>query len=523
MSASELAARVREVLDVDAEAFRAAAREEAEELKAEVTAGTFDNSQALIGLELELYAVAEPTDGLRRVPRQLLGLIGFEKELGLHNAEMQTSPEPLTSYGLDAQLKELQAHLAPAIEKTSTEDIRLVADGMWTVPPTGETTTEYLTDSVEHDGIRLATNMSDAIRYHAMANTDYPSRMTIDAPHVSLEAETIFPESLITSIQPHYQVPHAPDIPEYFRYALRVAGPLLALGVNAPFFPPDLYDDAPDADIVADAHMEHRIGVFESVLNPPEDADGAPKVCFPPDFDSVEAVIDDIFNDALIVPQDVTAADRFDDAFMHLRHKHGSYWRWVRPVFEAPSRSSANARIEFRPLPAQPTLRDSVAFEAVFAGYGEPPPPGAPRPPARLGDRRSELLQRRPRRPAGGPGVDHQRRHRDDGDRPDLCRVSGVRPRRPRTPRAVDGGRPPVHPAAARTPRPPHDARPLETRDRPRARRAQRPAPRGDLGDAGGVHRQPAQFPHRGLLHRLAVMLAGDKHNPFAGGPSKGG
>jgi hypothetical protein len=371
MSASELAARVREVLDVDAEAFRAAAREEAEELKAEVTAGTFDNSQALIGLELELYAVAEPTDGLRRVPRQLLGLIGFEKELGLHNAEMQTSPEPLTSYGLDAQLKELQAHLAPAIEKTSTEDIRLVADGMWTVPPTGETATEYLTDSVEHDGIRLATNMSDAIRYHAMANTDYPSRMTIDAPHVSLEAETIFPESLITSIQPHYQVPHAPDIPEYFRYALRVAGPLLALGVNAPFFPPDLYDDAPDADIVADAHMEHRIGVFESVLNPPEDADGAPKVCFPPDFDSVEAVIDDIFSDALIVPQDVTAADRFDDAFMHLRHKHGSYWRWVRPVFEAPSRSSANARIEFRPLPAQPTLRDSVAFEAVFAGLME--------------------------------------------------------------------------------------------------------------------------------------------------------
>jgi len=371
MSASELAAAVREALGTDAEAFEAAVRSEAADLKESVRDGTFDNSQALVGLELELYAVDARTDALRRVPRRLLGLIGFEKELGLHNAEMQTAPQPLTSYGLDAQVSKLQAHLAPAIEKTAAEDIRLVADGVWTVPPTGETAASYLTDSVEQDGIRLATNFSDAVRYHAMANADYPSAMALDAPHVSLQADTIMPESLITSIQPHYQVPHAPDLPEYFRYALRIAGPLLALGVNAPFFPPDLYDDAPDEEIVADARMEHRIGIFESVLNPPPGAAEQPKVCFPPDFETVEAAIDDIVADTAIVPQDVTPSGRFDDAFLHLRHKHGSYWRWVRPVFEAPSQSSANARIEFRPLPAQPTIRDCVAFEAVFAGLME--------------------------------------------------------------------------------------------------------------------------------------------------------
>jgi len=67
----------------------------------------------------------------------------------------------------------------------------------------------------------------------------------------------------------------------------------------------------------------------------------------------------------------VTTGTRFDDAFAHFRHKHGSYWRWVRPVFDGPTRSKANARIEFRPLPAQPTIRDCVAFEAVFAGLME--------------------------------------------------------------------------------------------------------------------------------------------------------
>ena len=370
MSASELAAAVRELLDVDSEAFQAEVRAEAEELKREVREGTFDNNQAIVGLELELYAVDDRTDALMRVPRPLLERIGFEKELGLHNAEMQTSPQPLNTHGLTAQRTELQANLAPAVERTRAEDIRLVSDGMWTVPPTGETAREYLTDHVEEDGIVLGTNMSDSARYHTMANMDYPCGMCLDAPNVSLEAETVMPESLITSIQPHVQIPHAPDLPEYFAYALRVAGPLLAVGVNSPFFPPDLYDDVPDATILRDAWMEHRISVFESVLNP-TDGQRPDKVCFPPDFDTVDDAIDSIAEDDLIVPQEIVRGQRFGDRFAHFKHKHGSYWRWVRPVFDGTTRSQANARIEFRPLPAQPTIRDAIAFQAVFAGLME--------------------------------------------------------------------------------------------------------------------------------------------------------
>ncbi|WP_254272725.1 hypothetical protein [Haloarcula marina] len=371
MSASELADAVADALAADGDAFRRRATEEARRLKAEIQSGTFDNTEALVGMELELYAVDDQTDALRRVPRQLLELIGFEAELGLHNAEMQTSPQPLNSHGLVAQRNELKASLLPAQQRLEREGIRLVADGMWTVPPNGETARDYLCDAVEQDGVWIAANMSDAVRYHTMANTDYPSAFELDAPHVSLEATTVMPESLITSIQPHYQIPHAPDLPEYFSYALRIAGPVLALGVNAPFFPPDLYDDAPDADIVADAHMENRVGVFESVLNPPEDDPTPPKVCFPPDFDTVEDAVDDIVADDTIVPTDLQSGTRFDDDFVHFRHKHGSYWRWVRPVFEGATRSAANARIEFRPLPAQPTVDDAIAFEALFAGLME--------------------------------------------------------------------------------------------------------------------------------------------------------
>jgi len=367
MGASDLAARVRELLSVDREAFDACVEREVDALKRAVHEGTFDNTRGSVGLEVEFYGVDAETDALMRVPRRLLELIGFEKELGLHNAEMQTTPQPLSKYGLRAQEAEVQARLEAAQTEATGAGIRLVCDGMWTVPPTGETADSYLTDSIEQDGVRIAANMSDAERYHAMANTGFGAELCLEAPHVSLPADTVMPESLITSIQPHYQVSQAADMPDFFAYALRIAGPLLALSVNSPFFPPELYDDVDDAVIVEDAPMENRVHVFESMLNPPE----SPKVAFPKDLVSAGEAIDRIAADVTVVPCDVEDTGRYDDLFRHLRHKHGTYWRWVRPVFDGATRRTANARIEFRPLPGQPTVRDVIALEATYAGLLE--------------------------------------------------------------------------------------------------------------------------------------------------------
>ncbi|MFC3476160.1 hypothetical protein [Halobacterium litoreum] len=368
MPPSDLVDRVGDVLDVDPEAFQARVREDAEVVKEEIAAGTFDNPQAIVGLEYEFYATSD--DGsLARVPRRVLEFVGFEKELGLHNAEMSTSPQPLNQYGLRAQEAEVQANLDAAMEPMAAEGLHLVSDGMWTIPPEGETATEYLTDSVTRDGAEMAANMSDSARYHAMANTDQPAGMRLDAPHVSLQAETVMPEALITSIQPHYQVPQAVDLPTYFRYALRFTAPLLALCVNAPVFPPDLYDaDATPEEILADGWQESRIDVFESVLNVPGEQE---KVRFPEDFDSVADAVDQVAEDETIVPMPVESGGRFDDEFAHWRRKHGTFWRWVRPVFGGSSREKANARIEFRPIAGQPTVRDTIAVQAAFAGLLE--------------------------------------------------------------------------------------------------------------------------------------------------------
>ena len=376
MTESELAASVRDVLAVDTEAYHTEAAADADFVLSELNAGTFDNHQSILGLEYEFYAVSEDRwhtakeneFALARVPRRLLELIGFEKELGLHNAEMTASPQPFNSHGIAAIESEVRSRLDAALGCSQAEGLRLVSDAMWTIPPTGETASGYLSDSIEDGGIRIATNMSDATRYHAMANSG-TGKFRVDAPGVDFTAETVMPESLITSIQPHYQVQQAMDLPRYFRYAVRLAGPLLALGVNAPFFPPDLYDD----DVTADWLLEHgwqenRIPVFESVLNSVTDTD---KVRFPADMDSIGEAVQRVVDDETMVPMDVDRVDRFHDNFATLRRKHGTYWRWVRPVFDGPTRSQANARIEFRPLPAQPTVRDSMALAVAFAGAME--------------------------------------------------------------------------------------------------------------------------------------------------------
>jgi len=377
---AELRGAVEDALALDPATFQNRAREEAETVVAAVDDGVFDNPQGLVGLEWEFYAVANRADAQRwvgdeqagapgslaRMPRRLLEYVGFEKELGLHNAELSTSPQPLNGHGLRAQKHEVAARLKTVEEPLAANGLELVSDGVWTVPPTGESAREYLGDHVTVDGHRFATNMSDSPRYHAMSNSDPRPSMSLSVPHATVAAETVLPESLITSIQPHYQVPHARDRPTYLRYATRVAGALVALGANAPLLPPDLYDDDADPEaILRDGHDEHRIAIFEGVLN----GEDAEKVRFPRDVDTVEAAVDDIVDDPTLVPADLDRdGDRFDDRFAHFRHKHGTYWRWVRPVFGGASRETANARVEFRPLPGQPTVADTVAFEAAFGG-----------------------------------------------------------------------------------------------------------------------------------------------------------
>ena len=361
--------RLKRVADIDVEAFDDRVRAEADVIRDHVDAGTFDNEQVTTGLEYEFYAVDRETDHLRRIPRSLLCCVGFDRELGLHNAELNSAVHPFTGRGIDAVLADVTGKVDALQRRAAADGIRVVSDGMWTIGPAEGGTSDYLTEATHEEGLTLGINVSNGVRYHGFASVgaDRMIGSEIDVPGARIDADSAGPVSLTTSIQPHYQPRRAADLPTYHRIATRLAGPLLALAVNSPFLPPALYDDpGPDRELLlTDGYAEHRIPVYEQMMNPPgRDR----KVKFPRDIDTVGAAIDRIAADPVLVPAEIEAEGRFDDEFVHFRHKHGSYWRWVRPVFDGATEESASARIEFRPLPGQPTIPDAVAVLAVFGG-----------------------------------------------------------------------------------------------------------------------------------------------------------
>lgn len=359
MNSEELATRVETVCARDPDAFDAWVREEAEWLREAIAAGAFDSEVRTLGMEYECYAV-DGDGALQPLPPDLDALPGCETEIGRHQLELCASPQPLSGTGLETIETELRARFEAASDHLLDGDEQLASDGVWTVPPQDAGAVEYLTQRDDDAPVPLATNMVDEVRYHAQGRK---AGTNLDVPHVSCDGDTALLNSLTTSIQPHYAVPEATALPEFFGYALRVAGPLLALGVNSPLFPPELYDGSDPETVLADGRLENRIGIFESVMNA-ENPGENPKVDFPDDIDSVDGAIESIVEDPTLLP----LHDEDPDRLTHFQHKHGCYWRWVRPVFDAGGPGDANVRIEFRPLPGQPTLRDATAFLGLFAG-----------------------------------------------------------------------------------------------------------------------------------------------------------
>ncbi|WP_136690031.1 hypothetical protein [Halorhabdus amylolytica] len=353
--------------------------EQAEYLRERVATEDLETEDFAIGLEMEVYAVS--TEGsvpsLREIPDAVYGASDrVSKELGLHNAEVNTEPVALRPGGFESQRIGIETALEAAGDALGT-DAGVALDAMWTVPPEGGSE-PYLSAHRIHDGVTLATNMRADPRYYAIDNEVLglvDGAVPMNVTGTSRTFPTILFESLATSIQPHVQIPSVGDFPAYYNAAIRTLGPLLALSSNSPFLPPDLNDDVSDpGKLVAETPHELRIPVFEQSVNHSE----YPKVRVPDDIEATADVIDQVVADDRYAPflsewlDDEGESEEFRDAFPEFEHKRGTYWRWVRAVIGGDPVAGAgderSIRIEYRPLPTQPTVRDVVALQALTAG-----------------------------------------------------------------------------------------------------------------------------------------------------------
>ena len=382
-------------------------REQADCLAAALEAGTFDNTAATLGLELEVYAVDGTGDSaaLAPVPEDVFDGPA-DAELGLHNAELNAAPSRFDDDGVVAQAEEVAADLAATRERAREHDLEVVLDAMPAVAPTPGTHA-YLDDVAVHGGrsgtatadedghvvpgggpddpVLVANNMRTDPRYGALDNEAVrraDGEIEFSVPGATAGYRTILFESLATSIQPHVQVPDPTEFPRCHNLAVRTLGPLLALSTNSPFLPGDCYDgDVDPHDLVDDTHHELRIAAFEQSMN-----QGCRKVCVPDDLDSPADAVEHVVADETFAPfleewiesegEDVeTGGQKGGDptsTAWEFDHKRGTFWRWVRGVAGGDAVDGAcdqqSLRIEYRPLPTQPTVRDIVGLQVLTAG-----------------------------------------------------------------------------------------------------------------------------------------------------------
>ena len=360
--------------------FRDRLETQADWLRTAIEAGRFDNDDLAVGLELEAYAVVggESKPRLARLPEAVFEEPAANKELGLHNVEINTEPTLLSETGLAAQADEIRERTAAARAAAAAHDREIVLDAMWTLPPTAGAA-DYLSATTDHDGVIFADNMRGYPRYVAIDNdalAHADGEIPFSAPGVDTAFPTILFESLATSIQPHLQIPAATEFPVYYNAAIRTLGPVLALTTNSPFLPADYYvaDDRDDpATLVDKTPHELRIAVFEQSVNQTEHA----KVRVPSDIETTTDVVDRVVADDPYAPflREWLADDDREtlaDRLWEFNHKRGTYWRWLRCVVGGDHIDDANdthsLRIEYRPIPTQPTVTDIVGLQALVAG-----------------------------------------------------------------------------------------------------------------------------------------------------------
>ena len=364
------------------ERFETRVAEQADRVATDMASGRLDADHYAVGCELEAYAV-DPDGALVTVPEATFDEAGCAKELGLHNVELNTPATRFDAAGLATQADEVGARVERTAAALGRADRRLALDSMWAIPPAGGTDA-YLGAVREVDGLTVAERMRSSPRYHALDNEVLErggGEIDLSLPGVDRRLDTILVESLATSIQPHLQVPRVADLPRVHDLAVRTMAPLLALTANSPFLPADWYDDD-DAEAVEAGYHELRIPVFEQGINagrPP----GEGNVRVPEDLGEPAAVPERVAADPTYAPvlsddgrdgdeyEPEAEAERYRDRIPEYDHKRGVHWRWVRVVVGGEpvgTPDGSSVRIEYRPLPTQPTVADNVSLLATTVG-----------------------------------------------------------------------------------------------------------------------------------------------------------
>ncbi|HET9888267.1 MAG TPA: hypothetical protein VFR10_12235, partial [bacterium] len=323
--------------------------------------GMIEKGIRRIGAEQELCLVDRNGWGPAPVAESVLKSLDervFTPEVGRFNVEFNVEP---LRFGGNC-LSQLEKVLNERIEEARGA----ANDGGWDVVMTGI----LPTIQKSHLGIE---NMMPKQRYYALNSAirrlrgeEFEIRIT-GTDDLSLRHESVMLEACNTSCQAHFQV-GPEEFAELYNLAQVCTAPVLAAAVNSPLlFGRRLW-------------KETRIALFQQAVDTRQPGhhlrERSARVSFGNDW--VRESVLEIYREDITRFRAVLGIDIEEDPFKVLEQggvpklqaltlHNGTIYRWNRPCYGVLD-GKPNLRIEFRALPAGPTVADQIANAAFWFG-----------------------------------------------------------------------------------------------------------------------------------------------------------
>jgi hypothetical protein len=319
----------------------------------------FGEGEATIGAELELFlvdALGLPLPANREVLARTVDP-RFTVEMDRFNLEFNARPHPLAGRPFSKLGVELEGALAEISRAAAEQGGRIVPIGILPTLRREDLTAAKMTDTPRYRVLGAALRQLRGGPFQVRIHGDDP--LAVDTDDVALEGAG-------TSFQVHLRVPPG-SFARYYNAAQIATIPALAASGNSPIL------------IGHRLWEETRIALFKQAVDDRADAHAgwrAPsRVSFgygwvregAPELFAETALLHAPLLPVLGSEDPVEVLARGDvPSLAELRLHHGTVWRWNRAVYDP--ECGGHFRIEFRALPAGPTVVDMLASAAFLLG-----------------------------------------------------------------------------------------------------------------------------------------------------------
>jgi gamma-glutamyl:cysteine ligase YbdK (ATP-grasp superfamily) len=211
----------------------------------------------------------------------------------------------------------------------------------------------------EHHQISYLTKKKRYSRLNALIKKHNEGPIDINLEgfeSIELQAESLAINGLLSAFQMHLQVGLSQSV-RYYNIAQLLAGPILALSTNSPFFLNHIL------------WHESRVFIFDETMTLNTFQDQKDFHCCVFGDDYLQSSFFELFKENIHFPFLIPEVIDFPTEKMnHVKQQNGVIYRWNRPVIDFDKAGVPHLRIEHRGPSSGPTVVDMVANAAFYYG-----------------------------------------------------------------------------------------------------------------------------------------------------------